>query len=111
VISDWFDRPQAVFNEYRCEAGSERPGCPEKRLLLIGNLLSIPGDIALALSVVLRIRELGHGIPGLPVWPIVERRHLWKKWPLTQKSDRELKNGLENESGLSRNKAVAYRRR
>jgi hypothetical protein len=86
-------------------------GVQKRGFLLIGNLLSIPGDIALALSVVLRIRELDHGIPGLPVWPIVERRHLWKKWPLTQKSDRELKNGLENESGLSRNKAVAYRRR
>lgn len=36
----------------------------------------MPGDIALALSVVLRVRELVCGIPGLLVWPIVEGRPL-----------------------------------
>lgn len=65
-------------------------GVQEGGFLLIGNLLGIPGDIALALSVILRVRELVCGIPGLLVWPIVEGRHLWKKRPVTQKSDREL---------------------
>ena len=85
-------------------------GVQERGFLLIGNLLSIPGDIALALSVVLRVRELVCGTRGLLFWPIVEGCHLWKKRPVTQKSDRELKNGLENKSGLSRNRAVTYRR-
>jgi hypothetical protein len=49
--------------------GVQEIGFPDYR-----HPLSTPGDIALALSVVLRIRELGCGIPGLLVWPTVEGR-------------------------------------
>lgn len=63
--------------------------------LLIGNLLSIPGDIALALSVVLRIRELGCRIPGLLVWPIVEGRYLLEK----ADSYTEIRSGIEERLG------------
>ena len=47
-----------------------------KILILLGNLLGIPGEIALALSLVRRVRELALGIPGLAAWQFLEARHL-----------------------------------
>ena len=43
---------------------------------LLGNLLGIPGEMALALSLVRRVRELVLGIPGLVAWQLVEAGRL-----------------------------------
>src|SRR5262249_50103309 len=40
-------------------------GVQEGGYILIGNLFGIPGEIALALSLIRRVRELALGIPGL----------------------------------------------
>lgn len=53
-------------------------GVQEGGYILIGNLLGIPGEIAFALSLVRRMRELALGIPGLISWQLVEATRLWR---------------------------------
>jgi putative membrane protein len=53
-------------------------GVQEGGYILLGNLLGIPGEIALALSLVRRVRELAVGIPGLIAWHLMEATHLWR---------------------------------
>jgi len=53
-------------------------GVQEGGYILLGNLLGIPGEIALALSLVRRVRELALGIPGLIAWHLMEANHLWR---------------------------------
>jgi hypothetical protein len=53
-------------------------GVQEGGYLLLGNLLGIPGEIALALSLIRRMRELALGIPGLISWQLVEANRLWR---------------------------------
>ena len=53
-------------------------GVQEGGYLLVGNLLGIPGDGALALSLVARAREIGLGIPALVTWQILEARRAWR---------------------------------
>jgi len=53
-------------------------GVQEGGYILLGNLLGIPGEMALALSLVRRVRELALGIPGLAAWQLLEARHLWQ---------------------------------
>lgn len=47
-------------------------GVQEGGYILLGSLLGIPGEIALALSLIRRVRELALGIPGLISWQIFE---------------------------------------
>jgi putative membrane protein len=54
-------------------------GVQEAGYLVVGNLLGIPGDGALALSLVARAREIGIGIPGLVTWQVIEARRLWRE--------------------------------
>jgi uncharacterized membrane protein YbhN (UPF0104 family) len=53
-------------------------GVQEGGYILLGNLLGIPGEIALALSLIRRMRELALGIPGLISWQLVEAHRLWR---------------------------------
>jgi putative membrane protein len=53
-------------------------GVQEGGYILLGNLLGIPGEIAFALSLVRRVRELASGIPGLITWHFIEARQLWE---------------------------------
>jgi putative membrane protein len=53
-------------------------GVQEGGYLFVGNLLGIPGDAALALSLIARVRELALGIPGLITWQLIEARRLWR---------------------------------
>jgi putative membrane protein len=53
-------------------------GVQEGGYLVVGNLLGISGDGALALSLVARAREIGLGIPGLVSWQLIEARRLWR---------------------------------
>jgi len=72
-------------------------GVQEGGYILVGNLLGVPGDIAIALSMVLRVRELVCGIPGLVVWSVVEGHHLWRKQPREEKSVPGMKRDLGRE--------------
>jgi putative membrane protein len=54
-------------------------GVQEGGYILLGNLLGISGDIALALSLLRRARELALGIPGLITWQFVEAGRLWRR--------------------------------
>jgi putative membrane protein len=47
-------------------------GVHEGGYVLIGQMLGIPGHVALALALVRRVRELVFGVPGLFVWQYVE---------------------------------------
>jgi putative membrane protein len=51
-------------------------GVQEGGYVLVGNLVGIPGESALALSLIARVRELGFGIPGLIGWQLIEGRRL-----------------------------------
>ena len=53
-------------------------GVQEGGYLFVGNLLGIPGDAALALSLIARVRELALGVPGLISWQLIEARRLWR---------------------------------
>ncbi len=54
-------------------------GVQEGGYILLGNLLGIPSDMALALSLVRRVRELALGIPGLITWHLIEANRLWHR--------------------------------
>jgi putative membrane protein len=51
-------------------------GAQEGGLVLFGELLGIPADLALAVSLAKRVRELALGLPGLAAWQWVEGRRL-----------------------------------
>ena len=53
-------------------------GVQEGGYVIVGSLLGIPGDAALALSLIARARELALGIPGLIAWQVIEARRLWR---------------------------------
>jgi putative membrane protein len=54
-------------------------GVHEGGYILIGQILGIPGHVALALALVRRVRELVFGVPGLFVWQFVEGDRLIRK--------------------------------
>jgi putative membrane protein len=56
-------------------------GVQEGGYIVLGNLLGIPGEIALALSLIRRMRELALGIPGLIGWQLFEANRLWRDRP------------------------------
>jgi hypothetical protein len=45
-------------------------------MVLFGALLGLPADLALAVSLAKRVRELALGLPGLAAWQWVEGRRL-----------------------------------
>ncbi|MGH6797869.1 MAG: lysylphosphatidylglycerol synthase domain-containing protein [Roseiarcus sp.] len=49
-------------------------GAQEGGLVLFGALLGLPADLALAISLTKRVRELALGLPGLAVWQWFEGR-------------------------------------
>ncbi|PYL65168.1 MAG: TIGR00374 family protein, partial [Verrucomicrobia bacterium] len=53
-------------------------GVQEGGYVLVGNLLGIPGESAFALSLIVRVRELAFGIPGLIGWQWIEGRRLFR---------------------------------
>lgn len=53
-------------------------GVQEGGYVLVGAMLGIPGNAALAISLVRRARELAVGIPGLLAWQFSEGHRLWR---------------------------------
>jgi uncharacterized membrane protein YbhN (UPF0104 family) len=51
-------------------------GAQEGGLVLFGALLGLPPDLALAVSLTKRVRELALGLPGLAAWQWMEGRRL-----------------------------------
>ncbi len=51
-------------------------GAQEGGMILFGALLGLPADLALAVSLTKRVRELALGLPGLAAWQWVEGRRL-----------------------------------
>jgi putative membrane protein len=56
-------------------------GVQEGGYILLGNVLGIPGDMALALSLLRRVRELAIGIPGMVAWQFIEARQFRRGRP------------------------------
>ena len=54
-------------------------GVQEGGYIVIGSLLGIPGETALALSLIWRARELALGIPALIAWQVIEGRRLLRE--------------------------------
>ena len=55
-------------------------GVQEAGFVLIGGLLGVPPDQAIAVSMLKRLRELAFGVPGLLAWQWLEgRRHLRRR--------------------------------
>ena len=69
-------------------------GAQEGGFLLVGTLLSLPAEGALALALTRRARELAFGIPGILAWQWFEARGPWRH----QHSDRPAL-ARENSSG------------
>ena len=53
-------------------------GIQEGTFVLVGKVLGIDPAIALALSLVLRARDIVLGLPALMVWYTAEGRHRWQ---------------------------------
>jgi uncharacterized membrane protein YbhN (UPF0104 family) len=51
-------------------------GAQEGGLVLFGAVIGIPADLALAVALAKRVRELALGLPGLAAWQWVEGRRL-----------------------------------
>jgi putative membrane protein len=49
-------------------------GVQEAALLMVAPLLGLPADLAIALSLCKRLRDLLFGVPALLSWPLLERR-------------------------------------
>jgi putative membrane protein len=54
-------------------------GAQEGGFLVVGTLLGVPADAALALALTRRVRELAFGIPGILAWQWFEARSQWSK--------------------------------
>jgi putative membrane protein len=54
-------------------------GVHEGGYVLVGEMLGIPGHVALALALVRRVRELVFGVPGLFLWQFVEGDRLLRR--------------------------------
>lgn len=55
-------------------------GVQEGGLLVTGNLLGLPADVSIALSLVKRMREVAFGVPALVSWQWIEARRLRRMW-------------------------------
>ncbi len=53
-------------------------GVQEGGYVVVGQMIGIPHDTALAISLIRRARELALGIPGLIVWQLIEGHRLWR---------------------------------
>ncbi len=51
-------------------------GAQEGAFVLFGHLFGLPADVALAISLSKRVRELALGVPGLILWQWIEGRRL-----------------------------------
>jgi putative membrane protein len=54
-------------------------GVQETGLILLGSIVGVPAETALALSLIKRVRELALGIPGLLMWQIAEGYRSWNR--------------------------------
>jgi len=54
-------------------------GVQEGGLVLVGAVLGLPAEAALALSLAKRLREVMLGLPGLAAWQYLEGRQLWPR--------------------------------
>lgn len=54
-------------------------GVQEGSFVVLGALLGLPPDVALATSLATRVREIVSGVPGILVWEYVEGRALWRR--------------------------------
>ncbi|HEX2243710.1 MAG TPA: flippase-like domain-containing protein [Gammaproteobacteria bacterium] len=54
-------------------------GVQETSFIVLGGMLGVGADTALALSLMKRVRELVLGVPGLVAWQITEGRHAWRQ--------------------------------
>lgn len=71
-------------------------GVQEGGFLLVGTLLSLPAEGALALALMRRARELAFGIPGIVAWQCFEARNQWRREP--QDQGRGRRPALANEN-------------
>jgi len=53
-------------------------GVQEGGYMVVGGFLGIPADMALAISLIRRARELAIGVPGLLAWQFSEGHRLWR---------------------------------
>lgn len=54
-------------------------GVQEGGYMLAGGLLGVPDEVALALALVKRVRDLIWGVPALIAWHLTEGRRLWSR--------------------------------
>jgi putative membrane protein len=54
-------------------------GVQEGGYLVVGEMLGVPAETALALAMIRRVRELAVGVPGLVAWQWAEGRRLWRE--------------------------------
>lgn len=52
-------------------------GVQEGGILVVGALLGLSAETAMALALIRRVRELAFGLPGVAAWQLIEWRHYW----------------------------------
>jgi putative membrane protein len=65
-------------------------GVQEGAFILLGALVGVPSETALALSLVKRVRELALGLPGLIVWQLGEGHRLLRRGARSVKASGQL---------------------
>jgi hypothetical protein len=65
-------------------------GVREGGYVVVGGLLGIPGEVAFALALLRRVRELALGLPGLLAWQLVEGGQALRRYgSRTEKSTKD----------------------
>jgi putative membrane protein len=54
-------------------------GVQESGFILLGGMLGVPAETALAASLAKRVRELALGLPGLIAWQLAEGHRVWRQ--------------------------------
>ncbi|MGH8145363.1 MAG: lysylphosphatidylglycerol synthase domain-containing protein [Rhodanobacteraceae bacterium] len=91
LVLRWLGHPVGVAGAIALEASTQvlrhiffvvpaGLGVQEGGLLLIGNVLGLPADMSIALSLVKRMREIAFGVPALISWQWTEAHRLHTMW-------------------------------
>jgi putative membrane protein len=88
LVLHFLDRPFGLFDAFVLESLSSGVrgaaflvpgalGAVEGGFVLFGQILGLPPDVALAIALSKRVRELALGVPGLILWQWIEGRRLF----------------------------------
>ena len=81
-------------------------GVQEGAFVLLGAVIGISPEVALALSLIKRVRELVIGVPALLAWQVSEGKNLFFRPPTASASDRGDITDLDELAGAEKDGLV-----